>query len=100
MSPQRWNGHETHGRHELRLVLRVAEREVEIRLRRHVEKGHLDGTERTLDVAPEPWRRPDIVLLPGPRLQDHVVRVRARKEVAAKGLHVLLERRAGRGVRL
>src|SRR5205085_2312612 len=94
MSPERRNGHESHVRNELLLIASVAQREVQVGLAGHVEEGHLNRTQRALDIATEAGRLPDVVLLPRASLQNEIVRVGTGDEVRAEVLHVLLERGA------
>ena len=92
MSPERRNRNERHTRDELRLEPRVADREIEVGLRRHVQHRRGDRAQRALDVAVEPRRRADVVALPGARLQDEIVRVVVGEERPAPIFDLLLER--------
>ena len=85
MPPERRDRQQRHARYELRLVLRIGQREVEIRFRRHVEERDRDGSQRLFDIAIEARRSADIMLLPGVRLQDVVVRI-STEAVAEAGL--------------
>src|SRR5512137_1852542 len=91
MSPQRWNHRNGAMRDESCLVTHIGYREVQIRLRGHVEHGYLDGAQRRLDVAVERWCSADVVFLPGTHLQDEIVGVRARNEIGAEMLNHLVE---------
>src|SRR5579859_5057019 len=63
VAPQRGDGQESAVRDELRLVLRVANGEVEVGGGGHVEDGRLDGAEGLLEIAVEAVSGADVVLL-------------------------------------
>src|SRR5882672_7173012 len=90
VSPQRWNRDERDTWDELRLEPRVANREVEVGLRRHVEHRYGDRAERPLHVAVEAGRRADVVALPRARLQNQIVGVVVLKERPPPGVDFLL----------
>src|SRR2546425_12741236 len=68
MSPERGNRDERHAPNELRLEAGVADREIEIGFRRHVEHRHGDRSQRALEIAVKARRPADVVALPGARL--------------------------------
>src|SRR5215216_6434387 len=92
MSPDGVNWRELHGLHELPLVGRIGDGEVQVRLGRHVEKRHLYRSERLFHVPAEAGRPADVVPLPRVYLQDQVVRVLRAGESLREGRDVLLER--------
>src|SRR6201999_3313464 len=69
-APERRDRSEGHLPDPLALLPRVTHRKVEVRLRGHVQDRDRDGPERLLGAPVEPWRGPDVVLLPGAHLED------------------------------
>src|SRR5215469_3715737 len=82
--PQRRDGHQRNTRNEPSLISRVALRKVEVRLGRHIEKRNLDRPQRPLRVSVESWSTSNVVMLPGPALQNQIVRIRARNKIRPK----------------
>src|SRR5215470_13842329 len=64
VSPERWDWRERDSGHKPSFVFRIANREVEIGLRGHVEERNFDGPQRLLHIAVEAGRCTYIVLLP------------------------------------
>src|SRR5271156_6573005 len=60
VSPQRWDRHQRNSRDERRFIARVADGEVEIRFRRHVQQRNLDGAQGSLDVPAETGSGSDV----------------------------------------
>src|ERR1700722_20829377 len=93
VSPERRNRHQGDSGNERRLIPRVADGEVEIGLRGHVEKRNLDGAECALHVSVETRSGSYVVLLPGARLQNVIVGIGGKRR--AESVHHLLESSAG-----
>ena len=72
--------------YERGFVTRVADREVQVGLRGHVQDLGLDGAQRRLDVAMKRRRIADIVLLPGAHLQNQIIGIGSWNEFRAKVL--------------
>lgn len=96
VAPQRRDRGEHAVRDELRLGLRVLDREVQVGGRGHVEHGCLDRAQRRRQVAGEGRGGADVVRLPGAHLPDQVVGVRTGEELRRVARHGLVEGGAGR----
>ena len=95
--PQRRNGHQRNVRHEPSLISRVAYRKVQVRLGRHIKKRNLDRPQRPLRVSVESRCTPNVVMLPGPALQDQIVRIRAGNKIRPKLVQHTLKGRSRLG---
>lgn len=73
VSPQRRDRRWRDRGHESGFVAGVADREVEVGFRWHVEEWYFDGTQRLLDVAVKAGRFAYVVAFPRSHLQNQVV---------------------------
>src|SRR5271154_579914 len=77
MAPQRRDGSEFDLADELPLVFGIANREVQIGRRRHVEHRDGDCLQGPFDAAIKTWSGPYVVAFPRTGLEDVIVRVGA-----------------------
>src|SRR3989454_9648896 len=92
MTPERRDRRQGDVRDEPCLVACVAERKVQVRLRRHVEQRSLDRCESPFEAPVKPLRGAYIVALPCAGLKNQIVGVGAPWEVLPKIGHEGLQR--------
>src|SRR5438270_9001986 len=95
MAPEGRNWNERYAWNEGRLITRVSQREVEIRLGRHVKERHFDRAKRFFQITAKARSCPDIMTFPGAHLQNDVVRIGAGNESRPKPVQYIVEGGAG-----
>src|ERR1700748_2388626 len=91
MPPERRNGRQRATRYELSLIPRIRDRKIQVSHRWHVEHRRLDGLESRHYIPVKLRVSPDIMLFPGPHLQDQIVGIGSGNEIVPKVIHDLVE---------